>query len=68
MQHLVQVKLRMTGKARRCYKFHYSNVKAECIYQAAYKARTLTIQLEGINRDPVHQTEVTAAGSNFYFR
>ena len=56
VQHLVQVELGTSRKAWRCYKFHHSNVKAECIYQTAYKTRTLAVQLEGINRNSVHQT------------
>ena len=68
VQHLAQIEFGPARKAWRCHKFHHSNMKTECIDQAADKACTLAIQLEGINRNSVHQTKVAATGSNFYFR
>ena len=43
-------------------------MKAQRVYKPTDKTRTLTVQLEGIHRHPVHQAEVTAAGSNFNLR
>ena len=42
--------------------FQHSNMKTECIDQAADKARTLAIQLEGINCNSVHQTKSLPPG------